>query len=205
MVVSRKALRVGLTGGIGSGKSLVASRLGELGAAVVDTDLIARQITSPAGAAMEALRSTFGTSFVAPDGSLDRQRMRSVAFADASVLHRLENILHPLIRTETERQATAAEAGVIVFDVPLLVESGRWAATVDEVWVVDCETSTQIDRVMARSGWTRAAVESVIAKQATRRARRAVADVVIFNDGIGMDALIADVDALWASRVPHAA
>ncbi|MEO7007725.1 MAG: dephospho-CoA kinase, partial [Caldimonas sp.] len=184
---SQTALRIGLTGGIGSGKSTVARLLGELGAAVVDTDLIARQITAPGGAAIDAIRAAFGADALDAAGALDRARMRAIAFADTDAKRRLEAILHPLIGRETERQAeAAADAAAIVFDVPLLVESGRWPALVDRVWVVDCREATQIERVTARPGWSAAAVAAVIAQQATRAARRACADAVIHNDGIAL-------------------
>ena len=144
-------LRIGLTGGIGSGKSTVANLLRELGAAVVDTDLIARQITGPGGAAVAAITSSFGSSVIDGHGALDRERMRAIVFSDATARLRLEAILHPLIGDEAERQAGRAQARATVFDVPLLVESGRWSALVDLVWIVDCEQSTQLRRVTSRS------------------------------------------------------
>jgi dephospho-CoA kinase len=199
--VASRALRIGLTGGIGSGKSAVSSRLAAHGAAIVDTDLIARDLTSRDGLAMPAIRSTFGCDFIAADGSLDRSRMRSVAFTNSTALRQLEDILHPLISLETQRLASAASARTVVFDVPLLVESGRWSKIVDEVWVVDCQHSTQVARVVARSGWAPCAVESVIARQATRQARRAVADTVIFNDIAGLERLLREVDDLWGRRI----
>ncbi|ALT78268.1 dephospho-CoA kinase [Paucibacter sp. KCTC 42545] len=183
------ALQIGLTGGIGSGKSTVARLLAQAGATVIDTDAIARSLTLPQGAAMPALQTAFGPDAVAADGSLDRAWMRQQAFADSSVKQRLEAILHPLIGAETERQAAAATSSCIVFDVPLLVESGRWRQRVDRVLVVDCEEETQISRVMARNGWERAAVQAVLAQQATRAARRACADAVLFNEQLPLPAL----------------
>jgi len=193
---------IGLTGGIGSGKSTVAALLVARGATLVDTDAIAHALTAPGGAAMPALRQRFGQAVAAPDGALDRARMRSLVFADPQAKRALEAILHPMIGAEALRQAgTAAvdgQRGLVVFDVPLLTESSLWRARCQRVLVVDCSAETQIARVMARSGWTAAQVERVIAQQATREARRAIADAVIFNDGIGTDALAAEVAALWA-------
>lgn len=184
-----RPLQIGLTGGIGSGKSTVARMLAQAGATVIDTDAIARSLTMPQGAAMAALQTAFGPDAVATDGSLDRTWMRQQAFADSSVKQRLEAILHPLIGAETERQAAAATSSCIVFDVPLLVESGRWRQRVDRVLVVDCDEETQISRVMVRNGWERAAVEAVLAQQATRAARRACADAVLFNEQLALPAL----------------
>jgi dephospho-CoA kinase len=196
-------LRIGLTGGIGSGKSTVGKRLVALGATLIDTDLIARQLTLPGGAAIAAIRSAFGADLIAADGGLDRQRMRAAAFGDANLRTRLEAILHPLIGTEVEHQSTAIAASVpaIVFDVPLLVESGRWRARVDRVWVVDCDEAVQVERVAARPGWSESAARSVIAQQASRSARRAVADAVIRNDGRSLAELDEQVRRLWEATV----
>jgi len=191
------ALRIGLTGGIGSGKSTVASLLAGLGAVVIDTDAIARQLTLPGGAAIPPISQAFGAGFIDADGALDRARMRELAFADAGAKRRLEAVLHPLIGEETQRQATAAGDAVKVFDVPLLAESSIWRTRVDRVLVVDCSEAAQIERVMARSGWTRDAVAAVIAQQASRRLRRSIADAVIHNDGITREQLAAEVQALW--------
>lgn len=190
-------LRIGLTGGIGSGKSTVAAALAALGASVIDTDAIARSLTVPGGAAIPAIAAQFGAAFVDASGALDRSRMRELAFADPAARQRLEAILHPLIRAETARQAEAAQGTAIVFDVPLLIESGRWREQVDRVLVVDCREATQVERVMARSGWTREAVQAVLAQQASRRSRRAGADAVIHNDGLSHEELRAEVRALW--------
>jgi dephospho-CoA kinase len=190
-------LRIGLTGGIGSGKSTVASMLVGHGAHLIDTDAIARSLTVAGGAAMEAIQAAFGPAFIGADGSLDRARMRTAAFADADARHRLEAILHPRIGTEVEQRAAAASASVLVLDIPLLVESARWRARVDRVWLVDCSETAQIERVVARSGWTADAVRAVIAQQASRAARRAAADAVIDNEGIGLDALAREVSELW--------
>lgn len=198
MDAARLSVRIGLTGGIGSGKSTVGTLLASHGAALIDTDLIARQLTLPGGAAIDAIGSIFGNDLIAADGALDRARMRELVFTDATAKRRLEAILHPLIGIETERQAVAAQgAPAIVFDVPLLVESGRWRARVDKVLVVDCREATQIERVVQRSRWTPEGVRAVIDSQASRASRRACADAVIFNDGITPEQLAAEVQAIW--------
>ena len=190
-------LRIGLTGGIGSGKSTVAALLAGLGATVVDTDAIARQIALPGGAAMAGIRQAFGAEFIDAAGGLDRERMRTLAFSDDTARRRLEAILHPLIGLETERQAVASTAPVVVFDVPLLVESGRWRARAHKVLVVDCTEATQVSRVVARSGWTAEAVQAVIDRQASRAQRRACADAVVFNEGLSPDQLGEELRFLW--------
>ena len=191
--------RIGLTGGIGSGKSVVAGMLREFGAYIVDTDAITRQISAPGGLAIAALRERFGDEAIDATGALNRDRMRALAFADPNTRTALEAVLHPLIGAEAERQAAAAAPSQsIVYDVPLLVESGRWRTRVERVLVVDCSTGTQIERVMHRSGWDRSAVERVIAQQASRQARRAAADAVIHNDdGMGLDTLRQALYTLW--------
>ena len=196
--MQKQPQRMGLTGGIGSGKSTIATLLAAHGAVVVDTDLIARQLTLPGGAAIRAIAEAFGADLIDASGALDRARMREIVFAEPQKKRQLEAILHPLIGTETERRAGATGAAALVFDVPLLVESGgRWRARVDKVLVVDCPEATQIERVVARSGWAADMVRAVIAQQATRAQRRACADAVIFNDGIPPEQLAAQVHALW--------
>ena len=190
-------LRIGLTGGIGSGKSTVAAMLVRRGAALIDTDAIARRLTAAGGAAMPALRQAFGETIVRLDGALDRDAMRTLAFSDPTAKQRLEALLHPLIGAEAQREAAAATSEVLVFDVPLLAESPHWRARVDRVLVIDCSEATQIERVAQRPGWTRDAAERVIASQATRSARRAIADAAIFNDGIDVAALDAAVETVW--------
>lgn len=194
---NRGPWRIGLTGGIGSGKSTVAAALASLGATVIDTDAIARELTLPGGAAIEPLRQAFGETCIDATGALDRARMRALVFADPSAKQRLEGILHPLIGAQTEARAAAAAAVVTVFDVPLLVESGRWRAVVDRVWVVDCPEQVQIERVIRRSGWREDEVRAVISRQASRSQRRAVADAVICNHGIDLPTLQAEVHSLW--------
>jgi dephospho-CoA kinase len=172
---------IGLTGGIGSGKSTVAAGLVAQGAHLVDTDAIARALTAPGGGALPALAQAFGADILGPDGALDRARMRQLAFTDATAKRRLEAVLHPIIGAEADAQAGRAGGCTVVFDVPLLTESSRWRQRVDRVLVVDCPEAVQVQRVMARSGWDAEAVERVIAQQASRVRRRAIADAVIHN------------------------
>lgn len=193
------ALRIGLTGGIGSGKSTVAARLQQLGAVVIDSDAIARELTAPNGAALPAIEAAFGESAIGADGALDRARMREMAFGDPGARHRLEGILHPMISAEALRRAAAAGERTVVFDIPLLAESKHWRERVQRVLVVDCSEQTQIERVMQRSGWSADAVRQVIAQQSSRESRRAIADAVILNDGISLQELHAQVDAAWRS------
>ena len=191
--------RLGLTGGIGSGKSTVANLLAARGAAVVDADAIARAVTAPHGSAMPAIAKTFGNDFVDADGALNRDRMRALAFSDPDAKKRLEAIVHPLVSQETQRQTEAAiQSGhrCVVFDVPLLVESGRWRQQVDRVLVVDCTRETQIARVMARNGMAREMVERIIDAQLPSGVHLAAADWVIRNDELSLDALRAEVNAL---------
>ncbi|WP_116137531.1 dephospho-CoA kinase [Trinickia diaoshuihuensis] len=187
---------VGLTGGIGSGKSTIADLFATHGVAVVDTDAIAHRITAPGGAAMGAIEQAFGPQFVAPDGSLDRARMRALVFSDDTAKARLEAITHPLIRSETEREREAAIGPYVIVVVPLLVESGTWRSRVDRVLVVDCDVETQIERVMRRNAFSREQVLAIIARQATREARLAAADDVIVNDATPLDALAREVHVL---------
>lgn len=195
-----RPLHIGLTGGIGSGKSTVAQTLVELGAALVDTDAIARRLTAPRGVALPAIAQAFGPELVSDQGGLDRDRMRALVFSDPSARRRLEAILHPLIGDTARAEATgAAQAGAaaVVFDVPLLAESAHWRGRVDRVLVVDCEEATQISRVMARNGWAEETVLRVIAQQASRPLRRSIADAVIFNDSLSRQALRDEVLSLW--------
>ena len=151
---------------------------------------------------MPALRAAFGDGVVQPDGSLDRNQMRRLAFADATVRSKLESILHPMIFDEAQREAAAAHAAVVVFDIPLLVESGHWRDSVHRVLVIDCSESTQVARVMARSGWTATGVKAVMAAQADRQRRHSIADDLIVNDGINETDLARQVDALWVRWKP---
>lgn len=188
----RHPLRLGLTGGIGSGKSTVGQMLAARGAAVLDADAVSRSLTAAGGAAIPLIRERFGAGVIAADGSLDRAAMRALVFEDAQARHQLEAIIHPLVGSTTEAHAQAAIAAgapLLVFDIPLLVESQRWPARLDYVAVVDCSTDTQITRVMQRNGLERSAVQAIIAAQASRAQRRAAADWVIFNDGLTLDQL----------------
>ncbi len=192
--------RIGLTGGIGSGKSTVARLLAGHGVHVVDTDAIARALTAPGGAALPDIARAFGADVVAADGALDRERMRARVFADPQARQRLEDILHPMIGAEAAAQAAAAGDAPIVFDVPLLAESRHWRARVDRVIVVDCPPALQVTRVVQRSGWTAEAVERVIAQQAPRAQRRRIGDAVIDNgEHNTLQGLAQAVDALAAA------
>ena len=191
--------RLGLTGGIGSGKSTVARMLVAHGAALLDADQMARTVTGPEGAAMAAIARAFGTGLVDATGALDRDRMRALVFAQPAARQQLEAIVHPLVaELSRQRAQDAIEAGrrLLVFDIPLLVESGMRLPEMHAVLVVDCRQETQIERVMARNALPRAAIESILAAQATRAARRAAADAVLYNDGLSLPALQARVDAL---------
>jgi len=196
--------RIGLTGGIGSGKSTVAAVWAARGATLVDTDAIGRTLTESGGAAIAAVRAEFGDGVVAANGALDRERMRALAFGDASARRRLEAILHPLIGAEAMAQAARAGGGVVVFDVPLMAESSHWRSRCDRVVVVDCSEQTQVERVMRRAGWPEEQVRRVIAQQAPRHARRSIADAVIHNDGLTLATLHAAVHRLWALWVEGA-
>jgi dephospho-CoA kinase len=197
--------RFGLTGGIGSGKSTVAQTLVACGAVLVDTDAIARALTLAGGAALPELVAQFGPQMLGADGALDRAQMRTLVFGDPAIKRRLEAILHPLIGQEAQRQATAAGAHPVVFDVPLLTESSHWRARVQRVLVVDCSESTQVARVAQRPGWTAALAQQVVQQQATRSERRGLADAVIHNDGLTLDELRQHVQALWRCWVPAGA
>ncbi len=184
-----RAVRLGLTGGVGSGKSTVATLLVQQGASLVDADAISRAATSPQGLAIEAITETFGSAFITPDGALDRDRMRQLVFSDPQAKARLEGIVHPLVGQEIARQAQAAEeAGsrCVVFDIPLLVESRHWRTSLDRILVVDCSRDTQITRVTARNGLAREEVEKIVAAQSPRLQRLQAADMILFNDGISL-------------------
>ncbi len=191
------AFSVGLTGGIGSGKTTVADMFAARGAAVIDTDRIAHELTWPGGIAMPAIRAEFGEDFLTPDGAMDRARMRAAVFADPAAKRRLEAILHPLIRSECERAANEAKGKYLIFVVPLLVESGNWKTRVSRVLVVDCPEELQLQRVMERSGLSEAQVRAIMATQANRAHRLAAADDVISN-AEGPDALAPQVERLHA-------
>jgi dephospho-CoA kinase len=181
--------RLGLTGGIGSGKSTVAQVLVHQGATVLDADGIARSCTLPGGAAMPAIAEVFGAAFVQADGAMDRPKMREHVFAHPPAKQILEQIIHPLVQQEIRRQAAASATALTVFDIPLLVESAHWRHMLDHILVVDCRVQTQVSRVMSRSGWSREQVEAVIAQQSAREQRLASADSVLCNDGIDLETL----------------
>lgn len=174
---------IGLTGGIGSGKSQVADFLEGWGVGIIDTDRIAHELTAPGSPAMAPLVQAFGAGVLAPDGSMDRAWMRERAFHDAAVRLRLEAILHPLIERSVWQQAQVVRGPYCVVVVPLLVESGRWHGRVDRICVVDCDPVSQVRRVQARSGLTADTIERIMTAQASRDERLAVADDVILNDG----------------------
>jgi dephospho-CoA kinase len=179
-------LLVGLTGGIGSGKTAVSDLLGQLGAGVIDTDLISHQITAPNGKAIPAIRHEFGPEFINNDGALDRPKMRALVFAQPEARKTLEVITHPLIRQEAVKQAEElSKAGVpyLVFAVPLLIESKGWQNLVDYLVVVDCPEEVQIERVMHRNNLSREEVKKILAAQTSRQERLACANAVIENQG----------------------
>jgi len=204
-------LRLGLTGGIGSGKSTVARMLTDHGAALIDADAISRATTAAGGAAIAAIAAQFGPDAINANGAMNRDVMRQRVFDDPAAKRQLEAIIHPLVSQESARQVELAlQTGVawVVFDIPLLVESTRWRQQLDQVLVVDCEEATQISRVMTREstqhgdsqGWTRDAVGKVIAQQASRAQRRAAADWVIYNDGLDLTHLAEQVQKM-AGRI----
>ena len=200
MTSNPSPLRIGLTGGIGSGKSTVSQMLQARGAALIDADAIARSVTAAHGSAIPAIAQTFGPEFITAEGAMDRDRMRAHVFRHPPAKQALEAIIHPLVMQEAQRQAQEAIAKghqTLVFDVPLLVESGaRWRTQVDRVLVVDCLEETQIQRVMARNGLSREVIQSIISTQATRAQKLAAADWVIHNEGLDLEALDAYVKSL---------
>lgn len=198
-MAAHRALRLGLTGGIGSGKTTVAQLLAALGAVVIDADAISRSVTAAGGAAIAQISTEFGPQFISADGALNREHMRALVFADPAARQRLETIVHPWVSrltAEQAGQATAAGCPCLVFDVPLLVESAHWRSRVDAVLVIDCESTTQVARATARSAVAQATVRQIMASQASRAQRLAAADWVIYNDGISLDALRAQVAGL---------
>ena len=189
---------VGLTGGIGSGKSTVAAHFVRLGADLIDTDAIARELTAPGGAALPQLCAAFGQNILTADGALDRAAMRQRVFSDPAARQRLEAILHPRIRELALARSQASQAPYVLFDVPLLAESPTWQAHCARILVVDCPIELQINRVMARNGLPRAEVERILASQASRAQRLAIADDVIDNAGT-LASLHAQVERLHAA------
>lgn len=197
------AFSVGLTGGIGCGKTTVADMFAALGASVIDTDVIAHSLTAPQGAAMPALLAEFGEDFATPDGALDRAKMRALVFTDATARRRLEAILHPRIRDATAAAAAIATGDYVIYVVPLLIESGTWRERVTRVLAIDCPEEIQVARVMARSSISEEQVRAIMAAQVTREQRRAAADDIILNDD-GLDALRPQVELLHAMYLSQA-
>ena len=198
----RQPVRLGLTGGIGSGKSTVAAFLAQAGAAVMDADAISRALTQAGGQAIPAILAEFGETLITPEGAMNRDAMRALVFSNPQTKRQLEAIIHPLVAQALQAQTQAAiEAGkkCLVFDVPLLVESGeRWRRQVDWVCVVDCQTDTQIQRVMVRNQLSQPEIEAIMAQQASRAQRLASADAVIYNDGLDLDQLERAVHEMMA-------
>ncbi len=195
---------VGLTGGIGCGKTTVADLFAARGASVIDTDQIAHSLTAPQGAAMPALVSEFGPEFATPEGALDRAKMRALVFSDPGARARLEAILHPRIREATAAAALLATGPYVIFVVPLLIESGTWRERVARILAIDCPEEVQVARVMARNGLAEAQVRAIMAAQVTRAQRRLAADDIILNDD-GLEALEPQVERLHAFYLDEAA
>jgi dephospho-CoA kinase len=187
---------IGLTGGIGSGKTTVANLFSTMGAAVIDTDQIAHQLTGAGGIALPAIREQFGDRFIADDGTMDRTKMREFVFSNPTARKHLESILHPLIRSETERAAKLATGTYLMFVVPLLVESPEWQKQVTRILVVDCPEDLQVKRVVQRNGLPESQVRAIIATQATRQARCAAADDIILNHGDTAESLVPEISRL---------
>ncbi len=197
-------LKIGLTGGIGSGKSMVARWLAQWGATVIDTDDVSHQLTASGGQAIPHIEQAFGPTVIDAEGALDRAQMRALVFQNPDARHQLEAILHPLIRTQTLAQAEAAQGRYVVIVIPLLVESGRWVDYFDEICVVDCDEPTQIQRVQRRSGLTVEQVQQIMRAQATRNERLQVADQVIDNGGQTdlqtLEEQVQQLHQLWCAR-----
>jgi len=186
---------VGLTGGIGSGKSAVATLLGELGASIIDTDAISHSLTAAGGAAMPAIETLFGSKYLTLEGALDRAAMRELVFSDQGARRQLESVLHPLIAQKTQVEANQANGLYLIFVVPLLVESGRWKDRVDRILVVDCSEQLQIERVTRRNNLSAGQVEAIMATQANRAQRLAAANDVVVNE-TSLEALRAELEKL---------
>jgi len=190
--VNPRAPSVGVTGGIGSGKSTVVGFLGALGGAVIDADAVSRSLTAPGGAAIPAIRAAFGPEALDSLGGMDRAAMRTRVFSDPAARLRLESLVHPLIWQELDRQRQAALSegpAFLVFDVPLLVEMRRWRPMLDTIVVVDCSPATQHERVLARNGMDAVQTQRIMDAQASRAQRLACADLVLLNEGISLTQL----------------
>jgi dephospho-CoA kinase len=196
----QSTLRLGVTGGIGSGKSTVCQRLARMGASIIDADAISRACTAVGGPALPGIAQTFGEAVFQAPGVLDRDRLRDLVFNDREARERLQSLLHPMIAAEIERQtaqATARAATCIAFDIPLLVESTRWRPILHRVLVVDCNPATQIERVGQRSGLDALSVQKIMANQSSRAARLQCADLVIFNESLSIDEIDVHLGAMF--------
>ena len=203
-IVTPRPYVVGLTGGIGSGKSAAGGAFSELGAALVDADAIAHQLSAPGGSAIAAIVQAFGAQCLTASGGLDRDRMRALVFADDAARKRLEGILHPLIRVELEAQVRAATSAYVIAMIPLLIESANYRQRVDRVLVVDCDETQQIERVAQRSGLEAAQVRAIMARQVSRESRLAAADDILDNSG-GLATMRLQAEALHRRYLAMAA
>ncbi len=189
-------LTVGLTGGIGSGKTTVAHMLAGCGATIIDADAISRSLTEAGGAALMPIKQVFGEEVIGADGALNRGAMREIVFAQPASRTKLEAIIHPLVQMRMSAAIQNAPTDVVVLDIPLLVESPRWRKQIDLIVVVDCNVETQVNRVMQRNGWAASTIEAIIQSQATRGDRLKAADVVIFNEKSNLSILKNQVNSL---------
>lgn len=189
-------LTVGLTGGIGSGKTTVAHMLAGCGATIIDADAISRSLTEAGGAALMPIKQLFGEKVIGADGALNRGAMREIVFAQPASRTKLEAIIHPLVQMRMSAAIQNAPTDVVVLDIPLLVESPRWRKQIDLIVVVDCNVETQVSRVMQRNGWAASTIEAIIQSQATRGDRLKAADVVIFNEKSNLSILKNQVNSL---------
>ena len=197
----QRPVRIGLTGGIGSGKSTVAHMLQALGCQIIDADAISRASTAPGGAAMQAIAQVFGPILVTPEGALNRDAMRQLVFSNPDAKKQLESIIHPIVRQQIEAACNTPTAPCVVLDIPLLAESRSWQERVDTIWVVDCSPETQIQRVMQRNGWARDQVEHVLSAQASREQRLAIAHTVLDNEHCTLDELQGQVQRAYLALV----
>ena len=193
----QRPVRIGLTGGIGSGKSTVAHMLQQLGCQIIDADAISRASTAPGGAAIQAIAQAFGPSLLTPEGALNRDAMRQLVFTNPDAKKQLESIIHPIVRQQIDAACNTPTAPCVVLDIPLLAESRSWQERVDTIWVVDCSPQIQIQRVMQRNGWAREQVEQVLANQATREQRLSLAHTVLDNEHSTFDELQTQVEAAY--------
>ena len=194
-------MRIGLTGGIGSGKSTVSAQLGQMGATIVDADAVSRSVTGSNGSAIPALTTAFGSSILSSNGALDRAQMRRLIYSNPASKIQLEAIVHPLVRTEIQRQSILAEtngARCIVFDIPLLLETAYWRRMLHRILVIDCTEETQISRVVQRDGLSAEQVQRVVLAQVSRLDRLQAADMALFNDGISPQILALRVQEIGA-------